>query len=840
MEQLFTKSILGLFTLFCFFLSPEKKFSEREEPKKLVSDADEQFYMQRSYPDSTFDLPAYEAALNEVRLQVKNTAAKNSSVASWTYEGPGNIGGRINCIAVDPGNHNIIYAGCATGGIFKTIDGGISWAPIFDNATALAIGCIEFEPGNSNTIYAGTGDPNISGYPFIGDGIYKSTDAGQTWTNLGLAPARIITKIKIDPTNVNTIYASAMGNPFVKTNDRGVYKSTDGGLTWQQSLFISDSAGVIDMLMNPQNPNIVYAAGWNRIRNNQQSLISGPGAKIYVTTNGGATWNILAGGLPQNDQCRIGLTMSGTSPNIIYASYVDVNFDIQGIYKTTNSGGTWTSLGASGLGGVQGGFGWYFGRLQVDPANDNELYFCAVGLYKSTDGGNSWFNADNFSQMHADKHDIFYVTSDTVLIGTDGGMYRTDDGGSSWNDVENIPNTQFYRCASDPNQNAVYAGGAQDNGTNTGNASTFNTWQHIFGADGFQPVYHPTDPNIMYAEYQNGEINVSTDGGFSFFDATNGIDATDRRNWDMQYIMSSGSSDVLYTGTYRVYINTNGPFANWTAISNDLTDGNIFGDRYHTISTVAESAINTNHLYAGTSDGNVWRSLDGGTIWSNVTASLPDRYVTCIKASPNTASMAYVSHSGYKYNDFIPHIHKTTDNGTSWTDISGDLPQISINDILTYNGNDAVLFVATDGGVYGTWNSGVNWIRIGNNMPVIPVYDLDVDVANNRIVAATHARGMMTFPIDSFLLATGIENNLSVGNHVKMFPNPANEFINVSGLNFKVSGFSIYDINGKIVIDGNPENKNKVSISVKELKTGIYFLKLTNGKEKFVKRFLKM
>lgn len=799
----------------------------------------EDFFMMRNYPDFTMDVKGYEQAMQITKQQslqskLANTVGFNNS---WTMEGPGNIGGRINCVAMHPTNNMIMYVGNATGGIHKTTDGGVTWNPIFDDQSALSVSCIEFEPGNPNTMWVGTGDAQISGYPFIGDGIYKSTDGGNTWTNMGLANTRIITKIKIHTTNPNIIYAATMGVPFIKDNNRGVYKSIDGGVTWQQSLFISDSAGVIDMLMDPQNPDILYAAGWNRLRSNKGSLVAGPDARIYKTTDGGANWNMLTNGLPMIDASRIGLTMSGTNANVIYASYVDVNFDLLGIYKTTNGGTTWTQKGGNNLLGVQGGFGWYFGRIEINPTNDNELYFCAIGLHKSTDGGDNFYDVDPAYDMHADKHDIRYLSNSVQLCATDGGLYKTTNGGSTWNDIENIPNTQFYRCAVNPHAQGVYAGGAQDNGTEYGNAASFNNWIRVFGADGFQPLYNPTDPNIMWAEYQNGGINVSTDGGNSFNDATNGIDFNDRRHWDMQYIMSKADPNRMYTGTYQVYRNDDGENANWYSISGDITDGVIYGDRFHTISCVEESPANENNLYAGTTDGNVWASTNQGTTWQNVTGVLPDRYVSSVKASVLNANTVFVTHTGYKYNDFIPHIHKSINNGNTWVDISGNLPPAAINDVYVTAAGDDVLFVATDAGVYATVDGGVTWNRLGNNMPIIPVYDLDFDYSSNRLCAATFARSMMTYDVDSIVsLGTPAVSELP---SLSLYPNPAINYLQIKLPFTNDVTITIYDVKGKKCMQKNFEKRNPKKINVEMLTRGIYFVEVQSGNKRFYGKFLK-
>ncbi|NNF02536.1 MAG: T9SS type A sorting domain-containing protein [Bacteroidia bacterium] len=357
----------------------------------------------------------------------------------------------------------------------------------------------------------------------------------------------------------------------------------------------------------------------------------------------------------------------------------------------------------------------------------------------------------------------------------------------------------------------------------------------MLGGDGFQPIFHPTNSQIIWAETQRGGLHVSTDGGLNFNSAVNGIDPTDRTNWDCPIIMSSHNSNTLYTGTYRIYKNTQGANENWISTSPDLTDGIIFSSSFHTISTIAESSIDGNHLYVGTSDANVWRSLNGGTNWTNITGTLPDRYVTSVKASPNNTNTVFVTHSGYKYNDFIPHVHRSIDNGTSWTDISGNLPQVAVNDIIVYPGNDDILFVASDAGVYVTLNGGADWNRIGNNMPVIPVLDLDIEPVNNRLIAGTHARSMMTFPIDSILISTEVGSIQE--NEMNIYPNPTSDQINIE-TNEKITNIIIYDLRGNIVKQFSVSSK-QYSVNVRSLASGKYFLQSISTKNNNVSSFIK-
>lgn len=849
MKRLFVAIVIILF-LFSYHKKSDKvQLAIEQFPS-------EWFYLQKNYPDFKLDHRAYHQAMESVSYQngMHYKTTSNGFNANWTLEGPGNIGGRINTIAVDPGNDSIIYVGNASGGIFKTTDGGNSWFSIFDDQAYLAIGHIAIDPSNANIIYAGTGDPNLTFRTHLGNGIYKSTDAGATWTNLGLAMESIISKIIVDPTDSNIVYAATMGLPSEKNIFRGLYKSIDGGNSWNNILFISDSAGVIDILLDPTNPQIIYAAGWNSMSGNSMTinvLRSGPDAKIYKSVDGGANWTVLSGGLPTGNMSRIGLAMSGTNPNVLYALYVGSDQHFEGIYKSIDAGVSWGAIPTASLPSftLYYGFGWYFGKIAVNPADDNEIFVLGVDLYKTTNGGVSWTLAAPewwFYDVHADKHDLLYLNSTTILLATDGGLYKTTIGGGAnlgdWEDIENIPNTQFYRVAVNPHDTVNYYGGTQDNGTTSGSSDSINLWERVYGGDGFTAIFHPSNPNIYYVESQGGSIMYTDDGGSSYQGATSGIPFSDRKNWDMPYIMSNDNPGLLYAGTHRIYKHNGAPWGIWQAISGDLTDGNIWGA---TISTIAESPLNGNYLYAGTSDANVWRSLDGGNNWQNITGILPNRYVTSIKASPRKDSVVYVTHSGYSYNDFIPHVHQSTDNGTTWQDISANLPQVAVNDILIYPLNDSLLFVATDAGVYASLDGGVGWTRLGSNMPIIPVFDLEFDPKHRKLIAGTHARSMMSYPIDSIGISidtitidtTGLAQTL-IMNSINLFPNPAEEYIMV---NFpKNSEITLFDINGRKVSLTPDLSQRLIKVPLDGLEKGIYIISIRSQQAEFIGKFLKL
>ena len=807
-----------------FFLScnngKESKPYSKSDKKQIPT---QHLFFARSFPDNTLDIKALKKAYQAHHFLKKQSEYKNNGVQSpWRIEGPNNIGGRLNTVAIHPQNPDIIYTGASTGGIFKTSDAGQTWSSVSDDFDYLAIGDLVIDPINHDIVYAATGDPNITLLPHPGNGLYKSEDAGETWINIGLEDAGIIAEVAVNPNNNQIIFAASMGLPFEESNDRGLYRSLDGGQNWEQVLFVSDDAGIIDIVMNPNNPDIIFAAAWDRIRNNTESVIYEDDSKIYRSIDGGDNWTLLTDGLPTFDQGRIGLDISQQNPNKVYALYVGQDSHIQGIYKSENSGNTWTSINSDPITEALGGFGWYFGKIRVNPYNDNEISVLGVDLHTTYNEGFSWEQStpDWWTyEVHADKHDLVYYSPNVRYLATDGGLYRNDNQfNSDWEDIEDLPNTQFYRIAVDPFNPGIYAGGAQDNGTTSGSFQNPVDWPRIYGGDGFQPIYDPIDPNLFYAETQRGGL-VYNDG-FGFESFTNGIEPSDRRFWDMPIIMSSWDNARFYTGTYRIYKNEFGPYGDWFPISEDLTNGDVLGGSFNTISTVAESPLNEDILYAGTTDGNVWYTTDGGDNWTEVSAGLPERFVTNIKASLDNPNSVFVCHNGYKDNDNISHIHFSNDNGNTWIDISGDLPEIPINHIEMIS--DQILFIATEVGVYFTENQGENWNRIGNNMPLIPVFDIEIEPFENRLVAGTFARSIWSFPLDSlFNDPIGVPENMS-SQQIKLFPNPSSDFIHLESTDL-IRRAEIYDLNGRQIKTIETDLQR---INIGDLVSGNYILRI--------------
>lgn len=811
-------------------------------PKELAPN--DYWYQVRAYPFG-FNEQEYLQKMELVKLEAE-AAMSNRAVElglTWQQEGPGNIGGRFNALAMSPTNQNIIYAGAANGGIFKTTNGGTTWFPIFDDNPYLAIGEITLDPNDENTIYVGTGDKNFGGGSFLGNGVYKSTDAGATWTQIGLEQTAIITEIAVDPTNSNRIFVSTLGNTYEKTTDRGVYRTTDGGLSWQNILFVSDSSGVIDMEMDPSNPDIIYASSFNRINLPFQAKVSGPDSKIFKTTDGGDNWTQLGGGLPTTEESRIGLAISNVDPNTLFALYVDgITLDTKEIYKSINGGTTWTAMNVpSMVTDALGGFGWYFGEVYINPYNNNHLIVPGVEMFMTTNAGTTWTqNVPDWwtYEVHADKHAILFLDATSYIIATDGGLYKTTDNGANWTDIENIPVTQFYHIDVDPINPGLYGGGAQDNGSMAGNGLSINNWQRLYGGDGFRMTFLEQDAGSYYFETQNGGLTYNGTDDVSMSPST-----PDRVNWDMPYVINENYNE-LFVGTSMVQLMDFAPWGFYQPISGDLTKVGMGitqgADKYHTITEIEKSPFSDNKIFVGTSDGLVWRGNRNSSTFdwtfTNVTSVLPDRYVTAVRCSPNNNGTVYVAFSGYKLNEDISYLYKSTNNGATWQDVSGNLPGITVNDVLIVpNYNDDYLFAALDGGVYFTQDGGTNWDYLGVDLPFATVSELAIDYVNKKLIVGTYSRSMWSYDIswiDNLIDPTGLAEQDKTG--LKIYPNPAKDVVTIEGLSS--NKIQLYDAHGKLILDETiPFGLTCFTVDVSALKPGVYYYCSADSSGKFLK-----
>ncbi len=724
----------------------EATFGEKEEKGFEPSDW---FFAQRAYPYGEVNQAAYrEAVAHAIEHRSEEHAGLEDVV--WSQAGPTNIGGRITDIAVHPQDRNIIYAGAASGGVLRSTDGGDSWAALFDFQPTLSIGALAIDPLDPDILYVGTGEANAGGgsVTYGGFGVFKTTDGGSSWNNVGLEETRYIGRVVVDPSNPDRVFVAAVGTLFSTNPDRGVYRTTDGGTTWDHVLSVSDSTGAVDIVQEPDDTDVLYAAMWERIRRPGSRSYGGVTSGVYKTTDGGDSWSLLTNGLPHSspDVGRIGLTLSAADPSIVYAVFADDVGYFMGVYRSIDFGSSWSRVndGTLQYGVFYYSYGWWFGFIKADPADPDIVYAHGVGLYKTVDGGNSW------SQIgwsnHVDHHAQYIDPADHswTVEGNDGGIYVSTNGGSSWTKSYDLPITQFYTNEIDHQIPARLYGGAQDNGTLRTLTGGTGDWGEIYGGDGFYVLVDPTNSNVIYAESQYGGLGKSTNGGYSFSSATYGIDSYDRRNWSTPVVMDPNNSNTLYYGTYRVYRTLNGA-GSWTPISGDLTDGYSGGNLvYNTITTMAVAPSNSQVIYAGTDDGNVHVTFNGGQYWIDIGSSLPERWVTRVAVDPEDHNRAYVTLSGFRWDSPLPHVFSTTDGGQSWTDISSDLPEVPVNDIIIDPETTDILYIGTDVGVYVSTDAGGSWQSFNEGLPVVPVVDLVFHRPTRTLAAATYGRSMFT------------------------------------------------------------------------------------------------
>ncbi len=710
------------------------------------------FFLERAYPLGEIPKDAWRAAQLQA-WQMRSEVAERGDRGAWIFRGPNNIGGRITDLAVDPTDASRVFAGAAEGGVLRTTDSGQHWTPLFDQQATLSIGALALDPVDPHIVYAGTGEVNPGGgsVAYGGVGLLRSTDSGDTWSSIGLEETGSIGRVRIDPTNPQRIYVAAMGNLWAKGNERGVFRSTDGGSSWEKVLFVSDSTGAVDLLIRPGQPNTIFASMWERIRRPRAYRYGGITCGVYKSTDGGDTWALVGGGLPSpsNNIGRIGLALCASQPDMMYAVYADRTGYFAGVYRSTNGGTSWSRVNDGALNSVFSSFGWWFGNIRVHPNDPNRVWVLGVPLYRSTNGGSSW--SDVSGSMHVDHHAMEFGPGENPVIyeGNDGGIYRSTNGGSSWTMFPDQPITQIYRVALDAhNANALY-GGAQDNGTVRTLTGNLNDWVMIYGGDGFQPLVHPVNSNRIWAQYQYGSLNYSSNGGSSWTGATNGISSGDRFNWNTAVRFDPTNPDRMFYGTQRVYRSTNG--TSWTAISPDLTGGAGGGGQgqvYGTLTTLDASPLDAQVIWAGADDGHVQVTTNGGSSWTDVSAELPDRWVTSVKPSPHDRATCVVTISGFRWNSPLPHVYRTTDLGATWTAIAGNLPEAPANDIILDPLHASRMYVATDVGVFETRNGGESWSVLGGNLPMVVVTSLAFEPLSRTLVAGTYGRSFFSYGVD--------------------------------------------------------------------------------------------
>ncbi len=724
----------------------KKEVSSVEHEEGREKKPNNWFYMQRAYPYRLINEQARQVAYRQALAMHEQYAELRQG--EWIQKGPTNIGGRVTGIALDPTNGNIIYAGAADGGVLKSTDGGVNWTILTDHFSTLSVGDVAIDPNNPNTIYAGLGEANLAGDNYDGDGLYRTTDGGASWANIGLAQVKRIGRVAVHPTDPNIIFVAAAGAQHSADTARGVYRTTDWGVTWEKVLFVSDSTSAIDLRIHPTHPDTIYAAMWERLRSPTRRKAGGPTSGIYRSTDMGTTWTELTNGLPSGrNKGRIGVALCQNSPNVLYAIYTDSIGYFDAVYKTTDGGNLWAPTVEQPPNDLYYSFGWYFGQIRVHPTDSDVVYVLGVPLYRTTNGGGTWYDVSG--SQHVDHHALEFDNTNPnhIVDGNDGGVYYSTNSGTVWTKSYNLPVTQFYAATIDRlNPERTY-GGTQDNGTLRTLTGNIDDWHMILGGDGFYCMVDYTDANTIYAEYQWGNLMKSTDGGYDFNYAMDGISGGDRTNWSTPVVMDSNNPLVLYYGANRLYKTTDGA-EYWYAISGDLTNGP--GPSfltYGTITTIAVSRTNGDVIYVGTDDANVWVTTDGGSNWTSINSGLPDRWVTRVAVDPYDEATAYVTFSGYRYDSPLPHVYRTTDYGALWTDISSNLPEVPVNVIVIDPQNTSTLYIGTDYGAYYTTDTGGSWAPLGTNLPFSAVDDLVLHNGTRVLRAATHGRSFFEFDL---------------------------------------------------------------------------------------------
>ena len=723
------------------------------------------FHSQRAFPFDTLNYQARDKALAQARIQRQHQKRRKQAVAWQLVADNANGGGRLTDVEFTPDDR--IYIGSSAGGVFRTDDFGGTWEPLTDHLPSLSVGDLAFAPSRPETLYLGTGEANSSGTSatFAGTGVYKSVDGGDSWVPVGLDQSRHIGRIAVHPQDPDTVFVGAMGLLYGTNEERGLYRSKDGGLTWEQVLYLDDRTGCIDVAIDPQRPNRIYAVMWERLRRPWNIEYGGFNCGIFRSLDGGDTWTELTGGLPVNDGTnigRIGIDIAESNPDVIFAAYANQEHTFEAVFRSTDGGDSWTQTNDEYLreNRAFGGFAWFFGNIRVDPRNPDRVFLLGLNLFVTEDGGQNWIDYhDTRTQVeidnrqflvHVDHHGMAFSPNDPdmIALGNDGGFYLSWTEQPRFAIRDNPANFQFYTCLINPNDPNFFFGGLQDNGTDFAFRPD-GSWTNALGGDGFQILVRPGDAFNIFMEAQFGFI-IHTPDFQAFHVVADSLPDEDRFNWNTPMALDPADPDTLYVGAQRLhraagYTPGNYPFE---PISPDLSNGLLQGNRvWGTISAFAV-APGGQTIYAGTDDGNVHVTRDAGENWTLISQDLPNRSVTRLALEPDNHDVAYVTFSGYRDDDYLPHVLRTQDGGQSWQDISANLPEAPANDIIIDPRDRNTLYLASDAGVYISYDRGGLWHLLGTGMPLAPVTDIDLHPASNQLAAATFGRSMYVLNLD--------------------------------------------------------------------------------------------
>ncbi|MCP4150762.1 MAG: glycosyl hydrolase [bacterium] len=838
--------------------------------------------------------PVQGATRAEDRLQSyeKHLELKENSIfkkLDWRNVGPFFPGGRIDDIEGYENNPNKYLLATASGGLWVTENNGTTWLPIFENESSITIGDIAVSQTDEKLIWVGTGEQNSSRSSYAGTGIFKSTNGGKSWQNMGLTESHHIARVIVLPGNNDTVFVAVLGHLYSENKERGLYKTTDGGKTWKKNLYVDTKTGVIDVAINPKNPDILYAATWQKVRHAWNLEESGVGSAIYKSTDGGESWEKCVTGFPQNKYTgRIGLAIYPQNPDIIYASLDnqeprpekkekkksgDANENlfqttIKGgeVYRSSDAGKSWSKTNKAYLDELFYTYGYYFGQIRVAPDNENVLYLLGVPLLKSTDGGQTFKNISRFGgsdvkqSLHGDIQALWInpKNANHILVGDDGGLFITYDAGNSWRAVRNISLGQCYSIAYDNKTPYNVYTGLQDNGVNVGSSqftygNHFSPWKRILGGDGAFVQPETGEADTVFAAFQFGyifRIDLKNNQR-KYIKPTSEEEGNPYRfNWITPFFVSPHNHLTLYMGGNKVLKSLNRG-DKWIEISPDLTEQkNTGGDvPYATITALDESPLSPELLYAGTDDGNVRVKKSNTALWEKINKGLPKKWVTRLIASKYKKERVYVTLTGYRDDDFETYVFCSEDYGKNWASIKGNLPGEPVNVIREDPENADILYLGSDLGVYISLDRGLNWNSLKSNLPTNAVYDLRIHPRDKELMIGTHGRGVYILPVKNIQLMTAEllkkEVHLFEQAPVRLTTSPFDvqgnakiQYYSAAGGDFKLI---IKNKDGKIVKRADIKDKNGIGIyewdligdeTKKIAEKGEYTLILKKGKKK--------
>lgn len=727
-----------------------------------------------------FSGPVVRAQKTKIKKEKKETAKldsqsdtlKSSTFAGlkWRSIGPAFTSGRIADFAVNPYNHSEWYVAAASGHVWKTINNGTTFEPVFDGQRSYSIGVVAIDPNNTSVVWVGTGEANHQRALGYGDGVYKSIDGGKSWKNMGLKNSEHIGKILIDPRNSDMVYIAAEGSAWGPGGDRGLYKTADGGKTWKKVLEISENTGVNNILMDPRDSKVLYASSEQRRRHVFTKIGGGPETAVYKSTDAGETWDKLKSGLPSVDMGGMGMAISPVNPDYIYA-IIEAAGDAGGFYRSTNRGATWQKMSS------HVSQGQYFNRIFCDPKDVDRVYSAETVSQVTDDGGKTWHALGN-NKRHVDDHAFWIDPSDNthLLVGGDGGVYESFDGGKEYVFKSNLPVTQFYRVTTDNTQPFYYVyGGTQDNNSFggpsrsiSGSGVVSDEWLVTCGGDGFWSQVDPLNPNIVYSESQYGGMvryDRQSQESVDIRPEPRQGELTYRWNWNTPLVLSPHSPTRLYCAANKVF-RSDDRGNTWQVISDDLTaqiDRNtwpvmgkywsydavakdVSTSLYGTIVSLDESPVKENLLYAGTDDGVIQVTENSGKSWfkTDKFPGVPENtYVSDLMASRFDENVVFASFDNTLRDDFKPYLLKSTDKGHTWLSIAGNLPDNeTVHSIQQDVENPDLLFAGTEFSFYFSTDGGKTWVQFKSGLPSIPVKDIAIQKRENDLVLATFGRGI--------------------------------------------------------------------------------------------------